>query len=136
VDGRLRVRNRIYETVFDRSWVRANMPGAELRRQLAAYRLGLLRAAGVMTVVVGSLAFAAVQWQRATFERSGGVLVRRLLYDANMNEAQAAWDEGNVVRVEQLLSVQPPPPADEDLRDFGWYYLWDQLHATVRTLGV
>jgi hypothetical protein len=37
-DGRLRVRNRIYERVFDRAWVAQNMPDAEVRRQRAAYR--------------------------------------------------------------------------------------------------
>src|SRR5262245_52788155 len=33
----LAVRNRIYERVFDRRWVRARMPGDELRRQQAAF---------------------------------------------------------------------------------------------------
>src|SRR5262249_29156698 len=41
-DSRLRVRNRIYERVFDREWAQANMPDAELRRQREAYRRGLL----------------------------------------------------------------------------------------------
>src|SRR5262249_27437065 len=36
--GRLRVRNRIYERIFDAAWVAAHMPDAELRRQRAAYR--------------------------------------------------------------------------------------------------
>ena len=43
-EGCLRVRNRIYERVFDREWVTQHMPDAELRRQRAAYRRGLLRA--------------------------------------------------------------------------------------------
>jgi hypothetical protein len=41
----LRVRNRIYERVFDRDWVTSNLPGAELRRQKAAYKRGLKVAA-------------------------------------------------------------------------------------------
>src|SRR5262249_15849712 len=49
--GRLRVRNRIYERVFDQKWVTANMPDAELRRQKAAERRGLLRAAAVFAVI-------------------------------------------------------------------------------------
>ncbi len=44
--GYLRVRNHIYERVFDQEWVKTNMPDAELRRQRAAYRRGLLRATG------------------------------------------------------------------------------------------
>src|SRR5206468_3878327 len=41
VSGRLVVRNRMYAQVFDRAWIRENMPGAELRRQRVAYRRGL-----------------------------------------------------------------------------------------------
>jgi WD40 repeat protein len=62
--ARLLARNRIYERVFDRAWVAAQMPDAELRRQREAYRAGLLRAAsaaGVVVAVVAALAFAAVQ---------------------------------------------------------------------------
>src|SRR5439155_21250823 len=58
-DGRLQVRNRIYERVFDRAWVAAHMPGAEVRRQKAAYRRGLARASAVaslMLAVVSGLA--------------------------------------------------------------------------------
>ena len=46
-DGRLRVRNRIYAHAFDARWVAAAMPDAELRRQRAAYRRGLLRGNGL-----------------------------------------------------------------------------------------
>ena len=41
------VRNRIYYRVFDREWIIANMPDAELQRQRAAYRRGIMRAAAV-----------------------------------------------------------------------------------------
>ena len=40
-NGCLRVRNRVYERVFDRQWVKSNMPGAEVRRQRAAYVRGI-----------------------------------------------------------------------------------------------
>jgi hypothetical protein len=39
-NGVLRQRNRIYHRVFDREWVRANMPAAELRRQRQAFWRG------------------------------------------------------------------------------------------------
>jgi WD40 repeat protein len=64
VAGELRVRNRIYERVFDRAWVTAHMPDAELRRQRAAYRRGLVRAtavAGLVVAVMATLAAAAVR---------------------------------------------------------------------------
>jgi AAA domain-containing protein/PEGA domain-containing protein len=38
--GYLRVRNRIYAEVFNREWIVDNLPGAELRRQRAAYQRG------------------------------------------------------------------------------------------------
>ena len=71
VGGCLLVRNRIYFRVFDREWVRANMPDAELRRQRAAYRKGLLRAAAVAAIilaVMSGLAYSAVS-QKRTAER-------------------------------------------------------------------
>jgi hypothetical protein len=37
--GLLRVRNRIYERVFDREWVAAHMPDAEVRRQRSGRRI-------------------------------------------------------------------------------------------------
>src|SRR5262249_46574157 len=63
VQGTLRVRTRIYGRVFDRSWVLTHMPDAELRRQRAAYRRGLIRAsaaAGVIVAVVVGLGLAAL----------------------------------------------------------------------------
>jgi WD40 repeat protein/tetratricopeptide (TPR) repeat protein len=63
VQGYLRVRNRIYYRVFDRDWVVAHMPDAELRRQKAAFRRGVARTAAVATavlVVVGGFAGFAV----------------------------------------------------------------------------
>jgi WD40 repeat protein len=56
VDGMLKVRNRIYGHVFDREWIRANMPDAEWRRQRAAYRRGQMRAAGVFGLAAVVLA--------------------------------------------------------------------------------
>src|SRR5262249_37056590 len=54
--SRLTVRNRIYERVFDRAWIAEHMPDAEVRRQKAAYRRGLVRAASVAMVVVAVMA--------------------------------------------------------------------------------
>jgi len=52
VNGELLVRNRIYERVFDRTWIEQNMPDAELRRQRQAYRSGMLRSSAIAAVVV------------------------------------------------------------------------------------
>jgi hypothetical protein len=60
VGGRLRVRNRIYQHVFDRNWITANMPDAELRRQRAAFRKGFLRAGAVAAVILAVMAGLAI----------------------------------------------------------------------------
>jgi WD40 repeat protein/predicted Ser/Thr protein kinase len=49
---------------------------------------------------------------------------RRFLYAADLNLAQHAWDRGHLGRLRELLDNQRPPPGQEDLRGFEWYYLW------------
>jgi hypothetical protein len=59
---RLHVRNDIYARVFDQKWITENMPGAELRRQRAAHRRGMLHAiagAAVIVAAIGALAMYA-----------------------------------------------------------------------------
>jgi hypothetical protein len=50
--GQLRVRNRIYAKVFDQDWVASNLPGAELRRQRAAFLRGLKVATAIALPLV------------------------------------------------------------------------------------
>jgi WD40 repeat protein len=132
VDGALRVRNRIYERVFDREWVTTHMPDAELRRQRAAYRRGLARAAAVsaaiLAVVAGLAMTAITQARRADQQRqlalAGQEALRRHLYAAQMKVAQQAWEEGGAGTARALLEAQRPAPGQEDLRGFDWRYLW------------
>src|SRR5262249_25674611 len=75
---RLRVRHRIYAHVFDRDWVRANRPQAEVRRQKAAFQRGAMRAAAVAGVIVlglGALVGFAVR--EAAIARRATRSVRR-----------------------------------------------------------
>src|SRR5580658_4871469 len=55
--GQLKVRSRVYKEVFNHDWVISNMPGAELRRQRAAYMRGLKRAFAITLplVLIGML---------------------------------------------------------------------------------
>jgi WD40 repeat protein len=145
VDGSsLRVRNRIYQRVFDPAWVTQHMPDAELRRQRAAYRQGLLRAAAVsalILVVVGGVALIAVTQarlaRRATareaeqrrLAQEGQKTLRRHLYGARLNLAHQAWEEGNLGRAHELLESQRPEPGQEDLRGFEWRLLWRLCHG-------
>jgi WD40 repeat protein len=126
--GSLHPRNRIYERVFDREWVTAHMPDAELRRQRAAYRRGLLRATAVATAVVAVvLALALLALGQARRAEEGQRLLRRSLYAAQMSQAQQAWDAGEIARAQELLEAQKPQPGQEDLRGFEWRYLRRRL---------
>jgi tRNA A-37 threonylcarbamoyl transferase component Bud32 len=50
-------------------------------------------------------------------------VANRYLYDAHMNLAMLAWEEGNVPRVRQLLDLHLPQSDEDDTRTFVWYYL-------------
>ncbi len=53
--GQLKIRNRIYNHVFDSAWIVAHMPDAELRRQRTAYRRGMVRAIAVASIIVAMM---------------------------------------------------------------------------------
>jgi WD40 repeat protein len=59
-DGFLIERNRIYHSVFNRAWIRANLPDAELRRQQVAFRQGIFRTAAVASIIIGLLTVAVL----------------------------------------------------------------------------
>ncbi|HWV99814.1 MAG TPA: protein kinase [Candidatus Acidoferrum sp.] len=56
--------------------------------------------------------------------------VSRLLYIANMNVAQQAWDQNNIARLRQTLEET----QDSPYRGFEWYYWQPQTHAALMTL--
>src|ERR1035438_10093259 len=56
--------------------------------------------------------------------------VSRLLYIANMNVAQQAWDENNIARLRQILE----DTRDSLYRGFEWYYWQPQAHMALMTL--
>jgi YD repeat-containing protein len=59
LEGLLWVRNRIYFRAFDRAWIQANLPDAEIRRQREAFRRGVTRTgatAGILFAIAAGLA--------------------------------------------------------------------------------
>ncbi|MBM3824083.1 MAG: hypothetical protein FJ404_14555 [Verrucomicrobia bacterium] len=124
-DEYLRVRNRIYRRVFSRSWVHANMPDAELRRQRTAFWRGVFRAAAatfVLLFILGALlAYAQTQNRQA---RETARQQRRQLYTAHLNIAHRSIEAGNTARAAELLKLYQAGEGSEDLRGFGWRYLW------------
>ncbi len=135
-DGRLDVRNRIYQRVFGHKWILANMPDAEVRRQRAAYRRGLLRSSAIAAVVIVAIAIvAAMALQQRNRARRQEEASRRLLYVAQMNLAQQDWNAGNIGRMVDSLRAHIPPVGQEDLRDFEWYHLWRLSHTERLSLN-
>jgi len=55
----------------------------------------------------------------------------RLLYVANMNLAQQAWEQNNIGRLRQLLS----DTQHSKNRGFEWYYWQRQMHLALKTLS-
>ena len=138
--GVLRVRNRIYDRVLDPEWVRAHMPDAELRRQRAAYRLGLLRAGALASVVLALLSLLTV-WALSERSATQTALSQsqrneqradRNAYAADMNLVKNGWHSGNISQVHALLQETQSSPY----RGFEWG-LWNWFlprKSELRTL--
>lgn len=145
--GRLKVRNRIYAHVFDRAWIRENMPAAEERRQQRAYWRGVLRATVAGTILVsllGTLVFTAVRERTHTVRerthfyreqlqanalRALDRQARQFNYAADMYMQQKEWEAGHDGRALQLLAAERPQPGDEALCGWEWRYAWRQAHG-------
>jgi WD40 repeat protein len=135
VDGHMRVRNRVYEHVFDAEWVLENMPDAELRRQRAAYRRGMLRAAGLATailVVVTALAVYAMSQTRLARRASlraqaEKTQARETTARSQIAQGVAMLDGGNELGLLRLVDAMANAPEGSELRGSaqrlwaGWY---------------
>lgn len=134
-NGRLRVRNRIYDRVFNDDWVKANLPGAELRRQRAAFRRGVIRTTAVAAVILAVVAVLAItalrQRNRAREETKKN---NHLLYVANMKLANQEYENANIARVESLVKDTTPQPGEADLRGFEWFLFW--RYANVEAMRI
>ena len=61
--------------------------------------------------------------------------LRRSLYASDVQLAQAAWNSGNPLRLQQLLEGQKPRGGETDLRGFEWQYL-RRLGSIVRSVRI
>jgi eukaryotic-like serine/threonine-protein kinase len=106
-------------------------PPSAVYRFKKAVRRNRLAFAGVTAVTVMSLLGTAGilwQWRRAEQHRQS---VEYQLYVAKMNLAQAAWEQGNVSRLRQLLDETAAAPE----RDFEWFYWQRQMRPELKTLS-
>jgi len=81
------------------------------------------RAAQYMTTIAEAVKnekIARQQELRADHERD---VAHRRLYVADMQLAQRAWDEQNILRMQSLLEAHQKKAEQPDLRGWEWYYL-------------
>lgn len=130
-DGRrLFVRNRIYERVFNRTWVQDNMPGQELRRLRRAYWQGVVRTTlvgALVILIVSALAIRSEGLRREASRLKEEIQVQKQVADARaysstMRDVGTVWARHNVSKVRQMLAdVQKYP-----YRGWEWEY-WSHL---------
>jgi eukaryotic-like serine/threonine-protein kinase len=94
-----------------------------------AIQAGRARNAEIKQRLAAQAAQQAEKQQRELSERREAE-VSRLLYIANMNVAQQAWDENNIARLRQILE----DTRDSPYRGFEWYYWQPQTHMALMTL--
>ncbi len=131
----IKVRNRVYELIFNEQWRKSVMPDAESRRQRRAHRLGAIRAGSVAAVIIGAMAFLVVANMKLAAERSDAIK----LADANADRAERESyirtmsiidfeaRNGKWLRVRQLLDKS----KDSKFRGWEWDH-WDlQLNGHI-----
>jgi WD40 repeat protein/serine/threonine protein kinase len=139
-------RGRRYETAnglgsdiqrhLNNETVLARPPSAAYRFQKLVRRnkLAFAAAATVTLALVAGLSFSTWAFLREAGQRRQAeaekVIAQRLLYGANMNLAQQAWEGNNIGRVRQLLD-ETQHYTD---RGFEWYYWQRQTHSALKTL--
>ncbi len=132
-NGRLRVRNRIYDRVFNDDWVKANLPGAEVRRQRAAFWRGVIRTgavAAVILTIVTAIAITAVRQRNLALNQIAVNKVnKQLLYMQSMKAASQEYEAANIARVETFIEAAAPQPGEQDLRGFEWFLFWHYANA-------
>ncbi|MEO2004406.1 MAG: AAA-like domain-containing protein, partial [Candidatus Poribacteria bacterium] len=130
--GRLRVRNRIYERVFDAAWVRENMPDAELQRQRAAFRRGVLRSVGVAAVVVAVIGLLAVTAVRQKREANRSVARGELEHGVRLLESRSNRGLAHVVAARQTPDVTAEFQESAGRIWAGWHaQLADRLQDVI-----
>lgn len=89
------------------------------------YKTGVAAAAIILVILLGGI---IVTLRQASIARQLVRDKRRVLYAAQMNQAEQAWETTNIARLRELVEGQLPQPGEEDLRGFEWRYLWRLYH--------
>lgn len=110
-NGFLRVRNRIYARVFDRDWIAASMPDAEIRRQRAAFRRGAFRTGFLAGGVILTLSALGVTAMREAETARRATRISRQ-YASRMNTAR---QQADTARRDALAEARKAREAERNL---------------------
>lgn len=89
--ARLKVRNAIYNTVFDEKWIKEHLPVNWAKRLRRAF--GIIAASLLLAVIMGGLAIFALVQQSAANDRASEALAARNTAEARRVEAENARTE-------------------------------------------
>lgn len=108
--------------------------GYRMGKFVRRHRVGVGAAAVLVLTLLAGIATTSWQARKATEQVR---INRRLLYAAQMNLGEQAWQTANIARLRDLVESQLPQPGEDDLRGFEWYYLWRLYHhnGEIHTLG-
>jgi len=144
-DGYLRVRNRIYERVFNQKFVETNQPQDEVARQRAAERRGRLKVLSwAVPIVLAFAALAALAWwqsRRAQKETENFTATANTgmaaisstadrIYDISTNRPElraiyAQIIEGSNTFLDTMLKIEKNNPAANNLKANSLYVAID-----------
>jgi len=99
--------------------------GYRVGKFVRRHRVGVGATAVLIVTLIAGIVTTSWQARKATDQVR---INRRLLYAAQMNLAEQAWETTNIARLRDLVESQWPQPGEEDLRGFEWYYLWRLYH--------
>lgn len=133
--GCLRVRNRVYRTVFDNAWRVQNLPEAEVRRQSAATRRATLRTAAVAAVVVLAVAATAAGFFKVSKDRESALAelakrseeLKQQNYVGLMASIRLAMSENRWTMVSKLIDQSKNDP----LRGWEWGFVARSVNRQV-----
>ncbi len=133
--GTLVPRNRLYSTVFDRRWIRANLPDAEVRRQRRAARKTAVQVGSTACAVMLVFGLLTTNIWRLSRERGTAIAnlkriareSRQIAYNASILSVDRFTESGNWASVREGLEKT----RDSEFRGWEWNYLNSQVWSAV-----
>lgn len=121
----LKIRNRIYATVFDRAWVLTHLPGAEQRRQRQAFWRGVARASAIWGTI--ALVFGYISWRELQLATQRA-RISQLSNQMSVSDANLRQKSAEIAAAQQRLAGLNGSILARDRK-------LDQLKATEMTLS-